>query len=56
LIGSIFTKPLSLSYFAVANNRVLMYNLSDGQNADEVEQETGDFAEQKAVIAHIVSE
>ncbi len=56
LIGGVFTKPLSSSDFSIATHRVLMYNLSDEQSADNIGQEMGDFAEQKTTLAHIVSE
>ena len=56
LIGGVFTKPLSSSDFAIATLRILMYNLSDKQSADNIGQEMGNLAEQKTTLVHLVSE
>ena len=55
LIGGVFTKPLSSSDFAIATLRILMYNLSDEQSADNIGQEMGNFAEQKTTLVHPAS-
>ncbi len=47
---------MSSSDFAIATHRVLMYNIREEQNADEIGQEMGNFADQKTTLVHLVSE